>query len=401
LVRWTEQRNMEAFLQLVAQRKLNLKPLISHVFAIDDALQAYDRVLGKVREDFLGILLRYPERPAKFHTRLLGQSPQPGPQDGLNISFLGAGSFAQSYLLPHAKPHGTLRTVVTRTGINARSVAFKFGFAHSSTAVEDLFSDEKTDTVFIATQHDTHARFAVRAIQAGKNVFVEKPLALNEQELQDIIAAYQAKPTRLLVGFNRRFSLLSQLARKEFQGIGEPLVMNFRVNAGFIPKDHWTQTDRGGGRILGEVCHFLDLMQFFADSPPIRVFAECLGAANEKIKNDDNVVITLRFANGAIGTLAYYANGDKALAKERLEISGGGKVVVIDDFKGGEVYKNNGCEKLPASGKGHQEEVDAFLLAVKNGQPSPLPFDSICLTTLATFRILDSLATGLPQEITL
>ncbi|MFZ2955971.1 MAG: bi-domain-containing oxidoreductase [Candidatus Ozemobacteraceae bacterium] len=398
-VRWTEQRNMEAFLQLVAQGRLNLKPLITHTFAIDDAEKAYDIVLGKMKEPFLGILLHYPERAAKFAPSITLNTHAGAVTKEIAISFLGAGSFAQSYLLPHVKAHGTLQTVLTRTGINARSVADKFGFKIATTNPDELFADGKTTTVFIATHHDTHAEYATRAIKAGFNVFVEKPLALTPDQLTALTTAYAEKPVRLMVGFNRRFSQLSVLAKKEFTGAGEPLVMNFRVNAGFIPPEHWTQTDRGGGRILGEVCHFIDLMQFFTDSAPVRVYAECVGANNRKIKNDDNLLITLRFADGSIGNIAYFANGDKAMPKERLEISGAGKIVVIDDFKGGEVYKNNASEKLRASGKGHKEEVEAFLKAVKSGLPSPIDFQSMCLTTITTFRILDSLATGLPQEV--
>ncbi|MBU1667543.1 bi-domain-containing oxidoreductase [bacterium] len=395
-VRWTEQRNMQAFLQLIANGSLDLNPLITHVFDIDDAEKAYDLVLGKVKERFIGILLKYPENDKKAKTLV---SINNSAIKDLNIGFIGAGSFAQSYLLPTAKEWGSLDTVVTNTGINSKNVATKFGFSSSSTNSNDIMSNHKINTVFIATQHNTHAKFVLESIKADKHIFVEKPLAMNEDELQEIITAYSNSNKLLMVGFNRRFAPVSVRIKEEFQSISEPLVMNFRVNAGFIPKDHWTQTEAGGGRIVGEICHFIDLMQYFTDSLPIKVYADCIDTSSVKLKNDDNIIINIKFANGSVGTLTYIANGDKAMPKERFEISAGEKIAVIDDFKGGEIYKNNSVEKLKLVGKGHKQEIENFLNAVKEGKKSPIGFESICYTTLTTFKIVDSLNTGLPQEI--
>ncbi|MBD3843233.1 MAG: Gfo/Idh/MocA family oxidoreductase, partial [Campylobacterales bacterium] len=395
-VRWTEQRNMQAFLQLVSNGSLDLKPLITHIFDIDDAEKAYDIVLGKVKEKFIGILLKYPENDKKAKTIVSVNSTS---VKDINIGFVGAGSFAQSYLLPTAKEMGSLDTVVTNTGINSKNVATKFGFGSSSTNSSDVMNNEKINTVFIATQHDTHAKFVLEAIKAKKHIFVEKPLAMNEEELQEIVMAYESSDKLLMVGFNRRFAPVSVKLKEEFTNVGEPLVMNFRVNAGFIPKEHWTQTEAGGGRIIGEICHFIDLMQYFSDSLPVKIYADCIDTSSVKLKNDDNLVVNIKFANGSVGTLTYIANGDKAMPKERFEISAGGKIGVIDDFKGGEIYKNNNVEKIKLAGKGHKQEVQSFLEAVKNGKKSPISFESICYTTLATFKIIDSLNTGLPQEI--
>jgi len=205
----------------------------------------------------------------------------------------------------------------------------------------------------------------------------------------------------LMVGFNRRFAEISTTAKEAFVGIGEPLVMNFRVNAGFIPKDHWTQTKAGGGRVVGEICHFIDLMQYFTGAEPVKVFAESIATTNEKIKSDDNLSITVKFSDGSVGNLVYTANGDKALPKERFEIYGGNKVFIIDDFRKGALYSNNKEKLFKTNGKGHKEEVKAFMKAIESGNPSPIDFRSICLTTLTTFKIADSLASGLPQEIQL
>jgi len=247
--------------------------------------------------------------------------------------------------------------------------------------------------------NNTHAKYIVEAIRSSKHIFVEKPLALNEQELEEIVSEYENSDSLLMVGFNRRFAPISSRIKKEFKDIGEPLVMNFRVNAGFIPLDHWSQTESGGGRIIGEMCHFIDLMQYFTDSLPIKVYADCIDTSSVKLKNDDNIIINIKFSNGSLGTLTYIANGDKAMSKERFEISAGEKIAVINDFKNGEIYKNNSFKKIKLSGKGHKQEVQSFLNAIKEGDPSPIDFKSICYTTLTTFKIIDSLNTGLPQDI--
>ncbi len=396
-VRWTEQRNMEAFLQLVANKSIDLKPLTTHVFDINDAVKAYDLILGKVKENYVGIVLNYPSEKTEKKTEILVNS---NPVQHVNLGFIGAGSFAQSYLLPNAKRLGSLDTVITRNGMNAKNVAHKFGFNKASSNPVDILNNQDINTVFIATQHDTHAKYAIECLKKGKKVFVEKPLALDAKELNEVVKVYDSQNSPvLLVGFNRRFAEVSIKAKDEFKNIGEPLVMNFRVNAGFIPKDHWTQTKAGAGRIIGEVCHFIDLMQFFTDAEPIKVYAECIDTASDKIKNDDNIAINLKFSDGSVGTLVYTANGDKALPKERFEIFGGNVVFIIDDFKQGILFRNNQKKVFKDTGKGHKQEVTEFIKAVTHGNPMPIDFRSICLTTLTTFKIVESLSTGLPQEI--
>jgi polar amino acid transport system substrate-binding protein len=395
-VRWTEQRNMEAFLDLLSMKMIDVKPLITHTFDIEHGMEAYDIILGKRKEPYIGMLLKYTEA-AKQEQRLPKAA---APANGNPvIGFIGAGSFAQSYLLPNAKAGGSLDTVVTRTGVNAKNVAGKFGFPNSSTDAGEVLNKSAINTLFIATQHDTHAKYVVEGLRHSKAVFVEKPLALTYDELAEVKKTYLAHPNILMVGFNRRFSDIAVRVKKEFQSVTEPLVMNFRVNAGFIPKDHWTQREAGGGRILGEVCHFIDLMQYFSGSDPVRVYAECIDSHNDMLENADNIAVVVKFANGSVGNLTYVANGDKAMPKEYLEIFGGNVSFTINDFKSGVLYRNNKEVKIPTQGKGHKQEVDAFLHAVKNGGEAPIDFHSLYMTTLVTLKILDSLSTGFAQNM--
>ena len=398
-VRWTEQRNMEAFLKLIADQTVKLKPLTTHEFDIAGAVKAYDLVLGKVKEPFVGILLKYPEID-EVKREVVSVSPVK--HSTINMGFIGAGSFAQSYLIPNVKELGSMDTVVTLNGMDAKNVAQKFGIGNASTDPAAIIDNEDINTVFIATQHDTHAKYTMDCLKSKKAVFVEKPLAMDMDELQEVMKVYhEAEAPAVMVGFNRRFADISVQAKEAFNNVGEPLVMNFRVNGGFIPKDHWSQTKAGGGRIVGEICHFIDLMQFFADSEPVKVFAECIDTDSDKIKNDDNLAITVKFSDGSVGNLVYTANGDKGLPKERFEIFGGESVFVIDDFNSGSVYRDNREKKIKTSGKGHKQEVIAFIGALEKGDPVPITFRSICLTTLTTFKIQESLATGLPQSIAL
>lgn len=397
-VRWTEQRNMEAFLDLVSKGLLKIKPLISHTFDIDDAEKAYDLVLGKTLEASMGILLRYPDHPKKSESVV---SVAPLPQASITSAFIGAGSFAQSYLIPNVKKSdAALHSVVTSRGINSKNVAEKFGFAYSSSEANDVFSNEMIDTVFIVTPHNSHANYVVQALKSGKHVFVEKPLALQIEEVDEIIDAYKKAKKLLLVGFNRRFSKAAALVKNHIDSLQMPKVMNFRVNAGFLPKEHWTQKeDVGGGRILGELCHWIDLMQFFANSTPKSVHAIAIQTDNDKYTSTDNIIVNIIFNDGSIGTITYTAMGDPSLAKEYLEVFSGGKVGIIHDFKSVTLSSNNREKILKVSGKGHSEEVSSFLNAIRSGASSPISFDSLIVTTKTCFAVLDSLISGLPQQI--
>jgi len=398
-VRWTENRNMEVFVKLLENRSVDVQSLVTHVLNIEQAEHAYDIVTGKVAERHLGILLKYSETGETNLVPVTARSVSAPPAKP-GIGFIGAGSFAQKFLIPFAQQGGELLSVVTSRGVTAKSVGEKFRFGAHSTDASDVLANGQINTVFIATRHDTHAEFATAAIQAGKNVFVEKPLALHDDELATVLeVAGQCDDCRLMVGYNRRFSPLARQAREVFQCVAGPLVINYRVNAGFLPKEHWTQTEQGGGRILGEVCHFVDLMQFLTGSEPVSAYAMSVAANNAQMPDQDNVIISLRFRNGSVGQISYVACGDKLLSKERIEIFGGGQSFIIDDFKVGEHYAVGSRRAIKSPGKGHQQEVDTFLRCIREGQPSPISLDSLALTSLATFAILDSLRTGLPQRI--
>jgi predicted dehydrogenase/threonine dehydrogenase-like Zn-dependent dehydrogenase len=397
-VRWTEQRNMEAFLNLISQGSLNLKVLTTHEFDITEAEKAYDIVLGNTEEPHIGILLKYSENEEKRETKY---NLSTNAIKDINIGVIGAGSFAQSYLIPYAKSFGaSLDTVVTSKGITSKNVAQKFGFNNSSSDASDVFSNSAINTVFIATPHNSHSNYVIDALKFGMNVFVEKPLAMNYEELEEVKNAFEKHKTKLMVGFNRRFAPISVVIKKEFKNIGEPKIVNIRVNAGFIPKEHWTQNDNlGGGRIIGEMCHFIDLMQYFTDAKPIKVYADCINSSNTNLKPEDNIAITVKFDDGSIGNLVYLANGDKSLPKELIEVSSGGKTGRIHDFRRGDLHIGGKLVKLKLDGKGHKQEVTAFLKSLAENTGAPISFESIYLTTITTFKVLDSLATGLPQEI--
>lgn len=399
-VRWTEQRNMQAFLDLMSAKMIDVKPLISHVFDIDDAEKAYDIVLGKTREFNTGILLRYSRSKEKAKTLFEVTKAEPG---SINAGFIGAGSFAQSYLIPAVKSNGaTLAGVVTTKGLTSKNVADKFGFNFCSTEPSDVLADKTINTVFIATPHSSHAEFVVKALEAGKHVFVEKPLAINMLQLNAVMEAKSKYRRPLMTGFNRRFAPVSESIMHEFRNVAEPLFINIRVNAGLIPKEHWIQDpETGGGRIIGEACHFIDLMQYFTRSEPVSVFSEALKTSNSGVTPFDNISVVIRFSNGSVGNLVYLANGDKAMPKERIEIFGGGTTAVIDDFREGSLFRNGKKSSLKSSGKGHREEVQRFIESIRRGEDSPISFRSICLTTITTFKILESLYTGMQQEIKL
>jgi predicted dehydrogenase/threonine dehydrogenase-like Zn-dependent dehydrogenase len=397
-VRWTEQRNMEAFLELLSKKKINVEPLITHIFKIEEAEKAYDIVLGKTIEPYIGILLSYTANREKFNSIVPLKTE---PLNDLNVGFVGAGNFAQNYLIPHVKSFGaSLNSVVTSRGITSKNVAQKFGFSVCSSEIGDITNNNNINTVFIATPHAIHATQVMELIKCNKNVFVEKPLAVNKEQLKNIIATKNNYNKPLMVGFNRRFADVSKIIKKEFSNLEEPLVINIRINAGFIPKEHWIQTaEVGAGRIVGEMCHFIDLMQFFTDAEPTEVYAQSITTENTKITSYDNIAVVINFSNGSVGNLLYLANGNPTLPKEYIEVFGAGKTGIIYDFKKGEFFKNNKKIKIKSSGKGHKQEVYSFLTEMKAGNDAPISFRSICLTTLTTFKIIDSLQTSLPQKI--
>jgi polar amino acid transport system substrate-binding protein len=402
-VRWTEGRNLEAFLDLVAAGRVNVSPLITHRFSVVEAERAYELITNEAKEPYLGILLRYdPESELENRIGLAGvESGRPSGQS-VNVGLIGAGSYAKRYLLPNFKTAGAkFQTVATASGVSAREVGEKYGFRFCVSGTDEVLADQDANLIVIATRHDTHAELARRGLEHGRHVFVEKPLALNDDELELLLEAAAKSDRRLMVGFNRRFSPLALAAKEFFQGAQTPLSINYRVNAGRIPKEHWVQDRRQGGRIIGEVCHFIDLMQYLTGALTTRVFAEATASRSDDIVSEDSVFITLRFADGSNGSIAYLAEGDKAMEKERVEILGDGKTFVLEDFRSATLYGGGKTRriKLRSQDKGQANEVREVCRVVLEGGPAPIALEDLTATTRATFRIMDSLRTGLPVEV--
>jgi predicted dehydrogenase/threonine dehydrogenase-like Zn-dependent dehydrogenase len=404
-VRWTENRNIEAFLDLVARGRVDVVPLITHRFEIDDAERAYQLISGDLNEPYLGVLLRYDPKRELTSSVVLGEPFKPVAgrrEESVRLGVIGAGSYVTTMLLPQMKNAGAeFVSVATASGISALDVGKKFGFTRAGSESDILDSDD-VNLVVIGTRHDLHAELATKALERDKNVFVEKPLALNDDELDRVLAAAEHSRGQLMVGFNRRFSPLARKARDLFSGRRAPLSVLYRVNAGRLPSEHWLQDPvQGGGRIVGEVCHFIDLMQFWIGAPPVSIFGEAIGASRNEVTNHDSVFITLKFADGSNGSVAFLAEGDKALAKERVEIFGEGKTFVLEDFREATIYRNGREEKttLRAQDKGQGDEVKAVCAMVLEGLPSPITLAELSSTTRATFRALDSLRVGQPMRM--
>ncbi len=412
-VRWTETRNMAAFVQLLAENKINVRALITHRFPIENAQNAYDLITGKVRESFLGVVIQYAGVVEDSRNLALvsevAPAPAAPPATAISVGLLGAGMFATGTLIPVLKAGtGTvLVSVCASNGSHAKHAAAKFGFSDCTTDESQLIRDPRINTVVIATRHHLHAQQVLATLAAGKNAFCEKPLCLSEAELREIVQAYSgiALATRpaLMVGFNRRFAPMIARMKAFLAQTSEPLALHYRVNAGFISPDHWVNDrEQGGGRIIGEVCHFVDLLMFLAGAPIVHVEARAVG--NVGRYSCDNVLVSLRFANGSEGTISYLANGDRSFSKERIEVFGGGAVAVLEDFRRLELVRRGRKENMQSrwrQDKGHRGEWAAFVHSAQDRQRGPILFEDIVCSTLATLRIDESLANGksLPVDV--
>ncbi|HEX8142188.1 MAG TPA: bi-domain-containing oxidoreductase [Pyrinomonadaceae bacterium] len=408
-VRWTEGRNIEAFLELVAAGRVHVEPLISHRFPIEEGERAYQLLAGVVKEPYLGVLLRYDtqrelERVVETRAAVASKKSQAAQATSVRLGLIGAGAYARAMLLPHLKASGVeFQAIATASGVTARDTGAKYGFRRSLSSADEVIDDEDVNLILIATRHDMHAELARRALESGRHVFVEKPLALSDEELKSVMeAAARSGRAQLMVGYNRRFAPLSRAALEFFKDRSAPLSISYRVNSGRIPREHWLQDPReGGGRIIGEVCHFIDFMQFLTGAAVVRVYGETIRSRNQQIIEEDSVFITLRFADGSNGSIAYLAEGDKTMPKERVEIFGEGKVFVLDDFRSATTYKQGREEttKLRGQDKGQQEEVRALCAMVLEGRQPPISLPHLANNSRATFRIRESLRTGQAIEL--
>jgi predicted dehydrogenase/threonine dehydrogenase-like Zn-dependent dehydrogenase len=407
-VRWTETRNMEAFLQFLAERKVNVAPLITHRFPIARAHSAYELITGKSGKPFLGVVIQY---SGSDESRMLELVPAPAgvnvslsavTASGISLGLLGAGVFATGTLAPALKAaeDAAFVGVCAATGAHAQHAAQKFGFRYCTTDEDQLIQDPAINTLVIATRHHLHAKQVLAALKAGKHVFCEKPLCLSEDELGSIVRTYlgisSAQRPALMVGYNRRFAPMTVQIKSFLTRISEPMALHYRVNAGYLPPDHWVNDrEQGGGRILGEVCHFVDLLMFLAASPIAEVEGRALRSSQRY--SGDNVLISIRFANGSEGTISYLANGDRSFSKERLEVFAGGAVAVLEDFRRLELVRE-GSKRTTHSrwrqDKGHRNEWIAFAESVRQRRESPISFNELVCSTLATLRIQESVAAG-------
>ncbi len=403
-VRWTEQRNLGAVVDLIAAGRLRVGPIVSHRFDVAEAPRAYDLITGKAGEPFLGVLLTYPRNAAlsrrvDLRPDAAPASPKAGP---LGVSVLGSGLFAGATMVPALKavPGTALRGIVSGQGLTARSLGSANGFAFSATDAGEVWSDAATDAVFVLTRHHLHAGQVIAALEAGKHVFVEKPLCLTAAELTRIEAAVAAHPGRhVLVGFNRRFAPMAERL-KAFVDTGEPRLVTYRANAGYLPPEHWTQDPaQGGGRLLGEACHFLDFANWLQGEAPSSVYAR---AADDVGKyRQDNLMIVLAYPSGGIATVIYAANGDKAAGKERVEVSSGGRLGVLEDYRQLTLHRDGRTDvvrdRLRAD-KGHGVEVRRFLDAVRAGGAPLIPFAELAGSTRTALAALESLTRGEPID---
>lgn len=405
-VRWTEGRNLQSFVDLMAGGKVDVKPLITHRFNIEQGAQAYDMLTGKTHEPFLGVLLLYPQKgtpDARAHQVFLDQTQRPVPEK-VRLGVLGAGNYAQAVFLPILKKTGRaeLTGIATASGLTAKSAASKFGFRYASSSEEELLHDAEVTTVVILTRHQHHSRQVLTALQQGKSVYCEKPLALDLAQLEEVERQLQAKDCPMLtVGYNRRFAPLATQLAQFFQDRSEPMLINYRVNAGFLPLTHWLHDpDQGGGRIIGEGCHFIDFLTFLVGSNPVSVSALAL-PDNGKYRQD-NLQMSFKYADGSLGTVTYLANGNKNFAKERVEAFSSGKIGVLDDFRSLELVTETSKRSTRSAlrqDKGHAAAWNSFLERIEEGGSPPIPYDQLSGTSRASFAVLESLRTC--KEITL
>ncbi len=397
-VRWTEQRNFEAVLDMMASGALNVKPLITHRFAIENAVEAYQTLNDSAA---LGILLHYPPLGLN-QTELLSRKVSLNPPAAYQptdvvCSFLGAGNYASRVLIPAFKEGGAeLHSLASSGGVSGVHHGKKHAFAHSVTDEAEVYRDEAVNTVVIATQHNLHSRQALASLQAGKHVFVEKPLALTLAELDELESAYRQVEGKqhLMVGFNRRFAPLIQEMKRLLSVSQQPKSFIMTMNAGEIPASHWTQDPAvGGGRIIGEACHYIDLMRFLAGCEITDFTATKMGAVPGVEVTEDKASITLSFADGSFGTILYLANGGKAFPKERIEVFANNAVLQLDNFKALRSYGWPGFKgkKLITQDKGQNACATLFVQAIKYGKPTPIPANEIFEVSRVSVQVAHSL----------
>ncbi len=387
-VRWTERRNLEAVIGAIASKRLDVKSLITHRFAFTEVMDAYALITGERPEPHLGVVLTYPggvttEPP---RPRLAAKASRSG---SIGLAVIGTGSFATGVLLPLISKRKDVRieAMVSGRGLSARHAADRFGANRVVDSLEQALTLDEVDTVLIATRHDLHAPMAAAALRAGRNVFVEKPAAINEEQLAELAEAVNGTTARFMVGFNRRFAPMATDLREAFAGRRTGLVMTARINAGKLPGGSWiTDASEGGGRVIGEACHFIDLFSYWADAVPVHVSAHAIGP-HGGFQRDDNLVIGLSFSDGSVASLVYTSMGDPSVGKENYEVISEGRMARIEDWRKLTITRRGKTKHQTAlkADKGHQGEIEAFFIACGSQANSPIGWDAIMATTRGTF----------------
>lgn len=389
-VRWTENRNMAEYLRLVTEGKVNVKAILEREYDVADAPQAYE-ALKTAEEKPLGVLLSYGlegrDRADKLTTKVTLKPFKPSGK--INVAVVGAGGFAKGMHLPNLQKLSDLyhlRAIVSGTGSNAKATAEQFGADYATTDYDEVLADETVDMVMICTRHNLHAPMAIKAAQAGKAIFLEKPMALNREEQDDLVAVLKETQAPFMVGFNRRFSPAARRAKEILTDRQSPLMILYRVNAGYLPPDHWTQTEEGGGRIIGEACHMFDLFQYLVSPARVaEVVSTAIAPQAEHLSLMDNIVATVRYEDGSVATLLYTALGASDLSKEYVEIYADGKVLVIDDYRALRVYGASVKGwKSQMQDKGHVWELEAFGKYMQGMSDPTIPLGELVETTGAS-----------------
>jgi len=387
-VRWTEQRNMMSVLQLLKDKKLNFSKLITHEFDFYEAEKIFPEI-KEGKEEYLGVILKYGADVDLKQRSIIDKANSKRSESLVKAGMIGAGNYASTMLLPFLKGRIDLVGIATATGINAQDKAKKFGFSYATTDYKEMLEDSNINTVLIATRHNQHAKMVLDAFDKGKNVYVEKPLAISVEELISISKSFSANKCLLMVGFNRRYSSSVQFLKKQLQK-NVAYSVYYQINAGFIPMDKWYQSPEQGGRVIGEVCHFIDTLQFLLDAEPIEVFANSTSVAG--MPEQDNAFITIKFNNGSTCVLAYLADGDKNYSKEKILITGYRTNIEFDNFKSVTVFKDGKTfkKKFLTIDKGQQQEMSVLIDSVKSGI-MPVTFESLLLNTYTTILAIESI----------
>ena len=383
-VRWTENRNMQAFVELLSKNAVNVKPLISAAYPIEQAQKAYSSIgKGMITSLFTYAKNKRPERKIQH-------LPAPRTKEKINVALIGAGNYAKAQHLPNLKALADYKIygIVTHNGRDAKQIAEQYSAVWSSSDYRDALRDKNIDLVIVSTRHGAHAQITIDAANAKKDVFVEKPMALNEKEMNGVVRAVQKNKINYMIGFNRRFSPFAVEAKKILKSGHGPYVIHYTVNAGTIPKEHWIYDSKeGGGRIIGEGCHFFDMFNFFTESKSESITAVSVNSCESELVSEDNVSATIKYTDGSVAHLLYLSNGAKDMPKERIEISRGGISCIINDYKELKVFGASGSFKTGGQDKGQLNQLKAFAKAIKGEETAALSLEECALATKISFEV--------------